>query len=214
MKLSFALLIALLAAISPQASASPIAYDEGISGDLSASLPGTLLAFDVGVNTIKGSILNQPSTLQADFDSFAFSLGVTTHLAGVTYAFDTTPNAGTTVATASYVLDDGNSFQVLPYLSTATINLLGASPVAVFGGALPLGAGVYGVSADNYTVNGSIPVGWAASYIWSFTVEPDAAPVPEPTSILLVGTGGLGLVRTLWRRKAAFSGSRISGVRA
>ena len=202
MKLSLALLIALFVGAATQASASPIAYDEGISGDLSQSLPGSLFAFDVGVNTIKGSILNQPSTAQVDFDSFAFSLGAGTHLTSATYAFITTPNATTIAASAGFVLDNGNTFPVLPYLSLDSVDLLGASPVSVFGGALPLGPGVYGVSGFSYTVSGGVPVGFSARYTWAFTVEQDpAAPVPEPTSLLLLGVGLVGLSVNRARRR-------------
>src|SRR5262245_46295881 len=61
-------------------SATPIAYDEGVSGDLPPSYPAPLFTLDVGSNTVKGTTHLTLVNTSVDFDDFAFVVPVGTHV--------------------------------------------------------------------------------------------------------------------------------------
>ena len=74
-----ALALVFAASTSP-AVAVPLNYAESISGDLSGPLvlgsPLTILAFDIGLNTVSGRfrLVDNNVTALNDFDSFAFTI--------------------------------------------------------------------------------------------------------------------------------------------
>jgi len=186
------------AAFGVAAQAAPFSYSEG--ADLPDLLPaGTVFPFDIGVNTVSGSIHDIPSQTSYDFDSFAFSLPAGSQLSSVMLAFSTTPIGNTSIALTDFRFCPSNAYCYSdPLSTTGDINLLGASPVSEFGGILPIGAGTYGIEQGSMTAPGN--GGFTADYTWTFNVSPTSS-VPEPETIALLGIGLIGLA--LSRRKRA-----------
>jgi hypothetical protein len=172
--------------------ATPIAYDEAISGDLDANIPATLFTLDIGANTIKGTTSGHDISLPVvlpDFDDFAIAVPVGMHVTDITLAFQTTLEPGTTLAFVDYRLSAGNvaSSRLPPFLAGGNIDFLGSSPVHPFDAALPLGPGTFLILENG--IGTSFPGGaWTADYTWTFTVEA----VPEPTSLCLLVSGLAG----------------------
>jgi hypothetical protein len=86
-----------------------------------------------------------------------------------------------------YRLGNGNA--EFPSLGTVSVDILGASPLTIFGPSLPIGPGVYGMNNIG-AQSGGIASGWSTDYTWTFKVDPAVDAVPEPGSLLLCATGG------------------------
>jgi PEP-CTERM motif len=184
-----------------RSDAAPFSYSEGVSGDLGSNLPApSVFAFDVGSNTVSGTLSVSAGLDNFDFDSFAFSVPSGAQLTNIGFTFSTTVVGNLMAAAPQFALDNGNAAAVLPFLASQAIDFLGSSPVSPFGGALPLGPGTYGLSQLTSQRLG-FDSGWTTNYTWTFTVQ--SSPVstaPEPTSLALLATGLGGMVVFLRRR--------------
>jgi hypothetical protein len=165
--------------VSVAAGATPIAYNETTSGDLSASLPGILVTLDVGTNTVSGSQYDNFELSERDRDSFAFTVPSGTEVTQISYSIDYLISGSE--ADTVYDLDNGSVG-----LGFADIELTDALSVNLFSTALPLGPGTYGL---NNTFLSNPSDGWTSGYTWTFNVVSTTAPVPEPATLLLMGTG-------------------------
>jgi hypothetical protein len=193
------LVLCLISAFAVGAGATPIHYDEGVSGDLPNQGPYTLLPLDIGLNTVSGSQYLPGVPVSGDFDNVAFTVPSGTFVTNITYATTLTSGGPGQVI---YELTNGNG-PIGPPLGYQPIAVGTSSPM--FSTAMPLGAGTY--SLFNGGMSGPLVVGWTDTYIWTLDVEPQAA-VPDTVStasLLLLGTGLLGLAHSKLRSRAVAS---------
>ena len=180
------------------ATAAPIVFKEGVSGDLSATVPLTSLLLGLGVNTVSGSTLYQGG-MAWDRDLFAFVVPAGTQLRSLGYSFETqsTNIAGGQVDWS--LLRGAYPYSAL--LDSATIQVLGPSRISPFvHAAFPLAAGTYslGIFGAGYScASRSATSGWSSTYTWRL----DVIPVPEPSSLLLLGPAVLGLLAKARKRR-------------
>jgi hypothetical protein len=210
-------LVILAVFLSQTSKAAPINYDENIGGDLSNN--NTTFSLDVGVNTIKGDIHlitnYSPSGaflgFDTDFDSFLISVPKNTLLtsANVSTSFsDTSGNTG--MMNIMWVIN-GISNPLSSYtdqnIIASTSGMLPPSGGSLWSDTVPIPSyNVIPIPYGTYGVNTPGACGWGGitfdqtyggyvNYTLSFTVDP----VPEPTTMLLLGTGLAGIVAA--RRK-------------
>ncbi len=141
--------------------------------------------FDVGVNTVSGNIFRPTSGPKDSFDAFNFDIPTGLVLTSVTLNF-TNVTGLANMAVFLRKIDD-ISIPTIFYNEPTVIDLYTElSPISAFEGVLPTGIGTYQVgSPGNYGMTGTVNM----DYTWQFEV----APVPEPTTLLLLSSGPLSL---------------------
>src|SRR5262245_37257875 len=100
--------VAILVLLAHVCQASPISYDEAVSGDLPDLFPSTVFALDVGANTLRGTthvLVIVPVLTSVDFDQFAFTVPAGTHLTDIVYSFHLSAMPGLSTAQVNYTLD-------------------------------------------------------------------------------------------------------------
>jgi hypothetical protein len=167
--------------------ASPINYQESVSGDLQDNGTFPILAFDVGTNTVGGNLG------VGEHDSFAFSIPVGAVLFGASVVF--TDAAGLYTAT-NYDFRTGNVAFAGTVLENFTVNSPGTHTFA----AVPQLAGTYHL-LDSVNASDGGPVLGTADYTFSFDVRAVPAAVPEPASMTLLLTGLAGVGARRWRHR-------------
>ena len=200
-KLKIALLVWFGLCVPAVAIADPITFREDVSGDLPQQLPtANVFGLKIGLNTISGSINFVGNDF--DLDSFAFSIPNGAQLAQIRYSFTVATTPDQRSGDVSYALHRDNTFHTTgETLGHETINVLGNTQLTLFPAALPLGAGIYGMSGTSMgrSLEG---FGWAADYMWSLQVEQGGlAPVPEPGTLLLLCGGAIASLAARRRRQ-------------
>jgi hypothetical protein len=199
-------MLAGLAMAAQIAQATPIHFDESLSGDLGEQPSGDFY-FDRGDNTISGTThfgVNLPGRprFDIDADSFAFTLPSGSRLDGIWVSFATTSfnavkaNEELRLCAGIGVCDS----DLTDLIGTQTESFLDASPLAVDFGYSSLGAGTYSIVPAGLGIAPlDVSVGiesWSTDYTWTFRV----VDVAEP-GVAFVFLSGLLLIVNLTRRK-------------
>ncbi len=184
--------------------ATPLSYDEAISGDLPGGAPFPVLPLDVGVNTVTGTSdfdAASSASLSADFDDFEFTVPASTQLVSVGFASNVTSVSGSPAwMRIETFIDTGDGSTALACQENWVINQPSFSPACLvppsspngtFETVMPLDAGTYLLFMGQF--DASSPSVTDFNYTWTLTV----ASVPEPSSVaaLVSGLAVLGTLR-------------------
>src|SRR5262245_7493528 len=113
---------ALVLVPAARAAASPLTYNEAVSGDLAWHASGdAVLNLDVGINTISGHMFTD--SIGQDWDSFAFSIPSGAQLTGISVTYASTWTPGTFHAELDYELHQG-PVHTIPRLGFMTLNMM------------------------------------------------------------------------------------------
>jgi|GEM_PF-6666124 len=170
-----------------------LTYSEDISGDLNGTNIGPL---DVGDNTVTGNFYVDDIEGGSDFDVFSFQINSGENLTSIVFnvlglSYNDANTQYGTYAHAAPLLHDlthSISYEIID------IDLLSAGSVIFYPG-MVFGEGSYRLHYSSL----SISPGDAFDCDYNFTLT--VAPVPEPATLLLFGSGLLGLAATRIRRK-------------
>lgn len=179
------------------AHGAPLAYQESVSGDLPTFAAGPPLALDIGANTVNGRVT---FGIGGDFDSFKLSLSTGMTLTSIEVAFAVTKVGVATPAVFIQISDDQGPWFVFPDFLFDFGRDSQTSPVAVVSSHLPVtGPNTLTIENDAALCECRPGNGYFVDYTWTFTV--DAAAIPEPAAIMLLGSSLLGMA--LARRRTA-----------
>lgn len=178
-----------------QAMASVVNYDEAISGDLPFGPQTPLMIFDVGINTISGSMWysGNSGNFQYDRDSIRFTIPSGTRIDSVFLTID------------NIQLSNINLLEILGYISCGLCNstidqrvdLLDppTDPILWYSGDsdFPAGTHEFSVTLTPEFIGGSSP----AEASWDYGIAIHVAPIPLPGAIWLFASGIAFLLGTM-----------------
>jgi hypothetical protein len=208
--------IAGFAGVTQPAVATPLNYNEAVSGDLPEDPPYPVLPLGVGVNTVTGTSdfdALPPAPLSADFDDFEFTVPAGTQLVSFGFTSNVTSGSGSpTWMRIETFIDTSDASTALACEENWVINEPAFSsaclvppfaPDGTFATVMPLDAGTYLLAMGQFAASNAGATDF--SYTWTLTVQ--SIPEPSSTTALLSGLITLGALRFTSRRKrrAAYS---------
>ena len=172
----------ILLALVAVSDATPIAYDESVSGDLPGfDSPLRTFTLDIGVNTVKGN--RSISEVAESFgDSFAFIVPSGLSVTGGSIATNDVQN----MLSVDWDLRSGSDgWRTGTLINHFFVDTPGSLPI---GALLP---GTYNFSSEGGGVAVNAPLPQSTGYHFTLNV----APVPEPATLSLIILTGLSLLR-------------------
>ena len=195
-----AIQIFLIIVISSKVAATPVSYDEAVSGDINEGQQAPVFFFDEGINTVSGR-MSFGAFSQSDYDNFVFNIPDGKIVNSILVSISNFEASGLDVFGWLPRIISGSgriASQNVTLFSNLSTYPLDISPIHLFEFPPAVVPGAYGNFHWNnslgsfYTDTTPNALNWSAHWDYGISMEL-ISPMPVPTTISLFIVGLLGL---------------------